>query len=283
MCSGPIVDSDFGDTVAALIAVKGGSVWLPRAERLCAARRDCDPHHSCCVEDQAHRRSEGEHRSYGLVGEDSRSMESIHRKVEQASARPEHDRVSAAACPAETASFPSRPTVHSRPKIRSGKSWSMCLRPDNPSTWATSPTVSRVYKDPTDSRAWAASRRSCSQWRCTRATTSSSLAKQLHETLARVQATCPLMCSWSLLPTSRVLSTERVQRLYARIRDRHHLGHSRHDGAAAHASRSGFRSRNSRHCFQSPSACSMPRGSSCTRFPLPHSLSCWAWWSMTPS
>ena len=56
----------------------------------------------------------------------------------------------AAAFPAETASFPSRPTGSSRPKSRFGRSWWMCRRTGQPIYLGDLANVKRVYKDPTE-------------------------------------------------------------------------------------------------------------------------------------
>ena len=65
---GPVVDSDFGDTVAVLIAVHGGQLRSKRAEGLRANGGDGAARDSCGLQDQAHRRSKGRDRHRHFIG-----------------------------------------------------------------------------------------------------------------------------------------------------------------------------------------------------------------------
>ena len=172
---GPIVDSDFGDTVAALIAVKGGHYEYREltdyAKRVESAIREIpavskikrigDQKETVQVTGSMERLSQ-----YGVDPQ----------KVEQA-LQGRNTIVDGGRVPRKAASFRLRRTDRSRPKSRSGRSWSMYRRPDSPFTWAILPMCDASTRIHPSMPASRTSQRSFSPSRCTRDITSCNLAK----------------------------------------------------------------------------------------------------------
>ena len=187
---GPVVDYDFGDTVAVLLAIHsdhyGYRELKDYAERIESAIRR--------IRAVSKVKRIGEQKEEIEVIEFPRPPLAIRRDAgtgHEGARGPQYGTLR------RRSADRARQTAHpgdrriSRTRIRSGASWSMSRAPDSRYTSATSPTWNASTRTRRNMRDHGASAPFCSRWKCRRATTSWTSARSVHASLDRLRPLLP--------------------------------------------------------------------------------------------
>ena len=246
---GPIVDSDFGDTVAALIAVKGGHYGYRElkdyAQRVESAIRTIPAASKI-------KRIGDQKESIEVTGSWERTLAiwSGSRRKSNEALQGRNTIMFGGRVPSGESKLPIEANGPFQTEEQIRQIMVDVSPAGQPIYLGDLADVKRVYKDPTEYARMGGEPTILLSVEMHEGNNIVEFGKQLHETLARVQTTLPPDVQLEFVADQPRVVSERVHGLHSRIRDCDHIRHSGDDAAAAHARRAGLRRCYPRHGFR---------------------------------